>query len=464
MRYFVILIVFVFGCRDTQNAVNSPPIQVALAETRASVYDGAISPATTSADSFEVNNPGEIDTIYVDLAGTRVRLVNSSGGNLIAVNKPLIIVADWNIRAWRESNPLVPVDITSLEYHRSFEYIGIKNAYWRVMLECGGILAKAGQVYSGLPPFTSVPFVATTYGPENLPCHGPLTLTFLNYDVDGEPGGVMKLINNTFSLPETTLFRAPRLWVTYHPVAENTTMIDHEVAWLDAILEDRNGYWPAISRALPVQNHFHRPFYTGEPLVVPPDENKAREGYYHYPSVVLDSLTSRFGAERIDQMGDRINLRVAIISNRLTEKNHENGITMRGGAAIIGRNLSSTTHQPDRGYYTSAVEQNTLIHEIGHCFGLIHTQDNASYPLYPSIGLDQDGYLVQTYDNVRKLNRHEHVDVMASAAGAFNPWVSNYMWTRIVSFLVPSAVRPAVAARAVNTGKRIVTWHEHQHQ
>ena len=160
-------------------------------------------------------------------------------------------------------------------------------------------------------------------------------------------------------------------------------------------------------------------------------------------------------------MGISITLRVAIVSNRLTSKNTTNSI-FRGGVAYLKINLATTTHWPNRGYYTPAVEQSTLTHEIGHCFGLIHTQDDDSYPLYPSIGLDRDGYLLRTYRNVEILESHEHDDGMASAA--HNPWVSNYMRNTILSFLVPSVREPGVHARAVSEEGWIVTWHEHQHQ
>ena len=449
----VILAVILAGactCGRGDRAVNSP------AETRSLATGDAVSITAPSVDSATTDKTPATETINVDLAGTRIRLVNSSGGSLIAINKPLIIIADWSIRAWRESDPETLVDITSLEWRDPLRHER-ENTYWRVMLHCDGRIVKAGQIWDNLPRFTDKLFVATTYGPEAPECDRTPTLTIHNYDVDGYPGGGMKLVNNTFQLLGTTFFRAPTLTINYHPVAEDSTMIDHEVAWLDAILEDRNGYWPAISRALPVQNYFFQPFRAGEPLVVPPDYSSS---FYHYE--VLDSLEARVGKQRTNQMGDRINLHIAMVSNRLTEKNYENGLTFRGGVALLGYNISTTTQQIDRGwgggYYEYTIGQSTLIHEIGHCFGMGHTQDDVLYPLYPSIALDRDGYLIRTYSNVDRVDRHEHVDVMASAAGAFNPWVSSYAWNRIVSFLQTG--RPSVAARAALADGQLVTWDD----
>ena len=476
-----ICFVFAAACScGGDNTVNSPDGAQPLA------YDDAYNNTVPSTDTAStergalIDSVAVADTIYVDLAGTRIRLVNSSGGNLIAANKTLIILADWNIHAWREqASPPPdyrglpppegvlyknPVDITSLEWRNHID------AHWEFSLQCAGVgqaFSGLGRLYGGMIRFTGEPFAAQ--GESHGTCMKGLALTI--HDISRvrqsrDTKAVVIVKNNTFQLQDTAAFTAPELRITYHPVSEDSSMIATDAAWLEAVIDDRRGYAGQISRAFPFANElaYHgRNFIVGAPLVVPVDP-QVRD-WWNIANV-LDAIQSVAPLEPTSGQAGRhtINLHVAVVPQRVNAAySSYNQATNHGGIAYLGMNHSAVYHGKDELFYADPAGggyMTHMLHEIGHNFGLIHTQDNTEYPLYPSVMLDRDGYHVETLRSVSRVDRTSHVDLMASTTE--QSWVSEYTWNQIV-YLIQPDLRPNPPLAAKRSGPQIITWTDDCH-
>ncbi len=165
----VIIVMASFAC-GRENPVGAPDHHLISGLRRGLPL--ANEPATDDS-SATIDSVAAADTIHVDLVGTRIRLVNSSGGNLIAANKTLIILADWNIHAWRDQTAPPPgyrgltlpegtlyknpVDITSLEWRNHID------THWEFSLQCASTdqaFSGSAILYEGMIRFTGAPFAA----------------------------------------------------------------------------------------------------------------------------------------------------------------------------------------------------------------------------------------------------------------------------------------------------------------
>lgn len=412
----------------------------------------SVSTPSEYAESKQAWSPTDAptDTIMVDLAGTRLRLVNSSGGSLIASNKPLILLPDWNVRAWPQDHPEGGVDVESRDWNL---YV---TTNWKMDLHCrerGGDVSVHRHVLNEMD-FSGNPFItgADPSTDRSNPCRGEITaLSFHDrgswwHNADGtsfKAGGTMKFLNNTIALHGTTAFRAPYLSITYHPVSDEPSQAARDAAYLQGVVRARWGYKEEINRMLPVL--FEGLRHVGDPLIVPydPEAESMLER-------VLLALDETIPAEPLAVKDGVIHLHVAVVNERV-ERVYLEDYTKQdtaGGIAFQDKNLSAVYHEPD--FFEEGPR--ALIHEIGHNLGLIHTHENPDYPRHPDI--DLDGYRVNRNGEVHLIDRDVYVDFMSY----FDPpWVSNYSWNGIVDFMYPPPAQ--VSARA--TGRIIRTWRHH---
>ncbi len=274
------------------------------------------------------------------------------------------------------------------------------------------------------------------------------------------------LKNNTFQLHNTMAFTAPELRITYHPVSEESSMIATDTAWLEAVIDERRGYAGQISRAFPFANELAqhgRNFIVGAPLVVPRDP-EIRD-FWNIKNV-LDAMQTVAPLESTSQQAGRhtINLHVAVVPQRVNAVySSYNQATNHGGIAYLGTNHSAVYHGENELFYADPAGggyMSHLLHEIGHSFGLIHTENNTDYPMYPSVMLDRDGYRVDTLRNISRVDRTSHADLMASTTE--QQWVSEYTWNQIV-YLIQPGLRPTPPLAARRSGLQIISWSDDCH-
>ena len=442
----VLAVIAVCSCSG-DNAVSSKEADLPMAFSSETSRSG-----WTPSDTTAV-----LDTMYVDLTGTRIRLVNSSGGNLIATNKDLIVVPDWNIRAWLQSNPKRSVDVTSFDWRL---YV---TSHWQMDLHCltsDGVPDTQHNVLRGIK-FTGEPFVAWAdpSSDRSSPCLGEdLYLTFHDrhsvwHRGDGtisRQGGYMKFINDTIPLHDTRAFKAPELVVTYHPVSEDSAHISRDTAFLEGVLEERWGYRDEITRMFPVVSYVLRD--VGQPLVVPLDPNADSmiENVLH----ALDEVVPSRPATVVDGV---LYLNVAIVNSRVKRvySNDWTRIDPASGIAFQGGTLSAVYHEPSH----ADEGPRNLIHELGHNLNLIHTHENPDYPRYPSSDINRDGYRVLGFREVYRVDRNIYADFMSYNDPA---WVSEYSWNQMVRYIEND--QSALAARALvrvgRDGKQVKIWTE----
>lgn len=417
--------------------------------------------ATNTANDISNVAVAEEDTVYVDLTGTRIRLVNSSGGSLIASNKSLIVVPDWNILAWPKSHPKGMVDVTSLDRR---QYV---RTNWQMDMHCEDEDGQSSVHRYDLDRirFDGVPFVAEAdpSTDRTSPCEG--RVRYLSFHDRGSVwhrgdgttftrGGMMKFKNETIPLHDTKAFKAPELYITYHPVSENSANVARETAWLEGVTESRWGYSPEISRMLPVLSYTLAPL--GAPLIVPPDPDA--ESMIEKVLYALDDVVPSSPVAVTDGV---LRLNVAIVSWRV-KRVYSDGWQRNdpaGGIAFQGETLTAAYHEPAT---FNEEGPRALIHELGHNLNLIHTHENPEYPRYPSPDINLDGYRVNRNGEVHLVDRNVYADFMSY----FDPpWVSEYSWNKIVGFIKGEHL--GLAGRALvaggRDGRQLITWSEHSH-
>ncbi|MDE2848101.1 MAG: hypothetical protein OXO51_15440 [Gemmatimonadota bacterium] len=436
---------------------------------------------TEPSDSTSSN--GSDSLVVVDLAGSSFRLVNTSGGDIIGLNKNYIVLADWKMKAWNGSNPDSLVDITGPEYIDLLE-VRKRDIYtWAFDVSCGQTLitrawthgphvyGKSHFVAFSRTPSVKKPHEEGGFYHEDIHFSGPVpkecqdqTLRVYNqintvdehgFGADVEGGG-MRLINNVFQVESNRFFTATELEIVYHPVAPDTATAIQEAIRFDAILEDRRGWTDRIAAAMPVTG---LRWSIGDPIIVP-----TRPEGHDPQDEALDIMLDRYGWNDIQRYESRT-FRVVHIGLISTDVGRDRYKTNQvGGKAFLGGGISTVYYDPwfsntRQGYGTGyGTDYSTLIHELGHNFGLIHTQDDPNYPIYPSVELDMDGYRYDHYGLVDFIDRRFHDTVMSYSVRP--RWVSNYTWEGIVSFMYPST--PGVNARVVAGHGDITTW-DHSH-
>ena len=190
--FVIVFTLSCFGCQK-ENPINS---------VRDKPWNPLKLPLVSATPSEPTGTAAEDDTIHVDLSGTTLRLVNSSGGSVIASNKKLIVVPDWNIIAWPQSNPKGRVDVTSLDWRL---YV---TTNWRMDMHCnkGEEGSSVHRYVLRQVKFDGEPFVAWAdpSTDRKYPCQGEVSsLSFHDMGSvwqrgDGTTfarGGTMKFIN-----------------------------------------------------------------------------------------------------------------------------------------------------------------------------------------------------------------------------------------------------------------------------
>ena len=404
----------------------------------------AVAVATNTQQGRTEYEPFVHDSLRVSFEGTVIRMLNTSGGTrLVDHEKQIIFEIDWKVQAW---NP----DSTEVNL------VAISNrSEWHPVK--GTISGMLFYVYCEQWPdkVWQGPRVGYNSGFSDELLASPLYRNAFEDDkwqlLRCSPGKLRarivggrnwSLTHNVFHISESvTIEPLIRAQITYHPIVSDSSYIESETAWLKVVLEDRQGFRESVEKMLPISIGN---VALGGPLVVPPDTTTT--GYYEDEAFIRAAERLRAEYPNGVGYGNYFRFRTGIMSERMARTYGHARLASRG-RGFVGEPWSVFLYEKKVDF---SFKEEIMAHEIGHNLGLIHTEDDPSYPGYPS-EMNKDAFFVESdfVHEVHRLLPHRTRPLMYNGFGNVRRWwLSEYNWNNALDFIQEQTNRP-VAARSV---------------
>lgn len=474
-------VVLVFSCRN-----QSPTNSIVEIEPSASTPVGI-----TGQVESPVSTPG--DTFTVSFEDTEIKLMNTSGGTLLGVGKPVVIETDWNVRLINPDGADVSLDdwpddlwvwadmhIECASGQQSYTYTNnphfgertAKNIRWTLTPSYGAyhfinntrLRASRwriawddheGNEWTGGMPHTAVHFMNCT----DLQAR-------LMVEAGRRTESVVIAENTVFPMPETAFFQPPKIDITYHAIVPDSSMASEQRRWLSYIIADRFAFADRINGMLPVYLDALNHVEVGPSLVVPPlpdtppyDPYRARPICEDDESGIMWRAIEQLKGEypNDNSSSSTIHLHVGILGDEAGTRDvakHYCQDVSAVGRGYIGGPWSVFRYKPLNGS-SFGPEETTLIHEIGHNLGLPHTTDDPNYPGYPG-RINMDAFLIDEIPRrIIRIPWQEAPPLMGSSSWD-NSWLSEYNWNRIAD--IHSGQPSSVFARRIGHVNHTGYW------
>ncbi|MYH18543.1 MAG: hypothetical protein F4132_05465 [Gemmatimonadetes bacterium] len=412
------------------------------------------------------------DSLAVSFEGTKIRILNTSGGTRLVGGKHFIYDIDWNVHA--EDPDGVEVDLIAIsknpEWHPFKGYVTSQlnmtihcetwpDVWWAgpsigynsgfsddflVERPYRSFIGENGDVWSGRANGDGRVMSKCPVGNLSLRITDPGSTTYRRneetgkFDIPVRRGGKWTLSHNIFPFPSgTTVSPSAGLHVTYHPIVPDSSYIESETNWLRFLLEDRITFQEQLEGMLPIWVNSY--IVIGGPLVVPPDTTVAG----HFVDEVFVRALEKLRAEYPNKVGfsnlfegeddTYLKIRTGIMSENMFEEYGHARIASRG-RGYVGQPWSVFLYEKKIPFIYG---DEILAHELGHNLNLIHTEEDPDYPGYPS-ELDKDGFLVESeYPHaIQRVDAFHSRPLMHNGFGNDGrKWLSEYNWNNILDFV-----------------------------